>query len=322
MREEREEKPARRRRIPRPLWALLGVAALGVTATVLSSRRIAPLEDWSDLLDDEPETERRRLFPSTSVRVAGPAGDLHVDDGGDGGAGALPVVLVHGLGGAAGQWAPQLDHLRAGRRALALDLRGHGRSAPSADGSYGVAAFADDLGAVVDELGIERFVLGGHSLGASVAIAFAERHPQRVAALLLADPNGDQTEIPRRELDAFLAALERDPAAEMRSYFKQILVGAEPAVAERVLADLGAVPPEVFAASLRDSFGYSPAAGLRRFSGPRLAVISDLNSLPYSLHNLVADLPVELLPGTSHWQMLDRPDDFNRLLDRLLAAAG
>jgi pimeloyl-ACP methyl ester carboxylesterase len=309
-----------RRRSYRPLWTLLGLAALAALATVLSSRRIRPMEDedWDTLLDDDGSPRGGGPFPSVRLRLAGPAGELAVDDGGSGG---LPVVLVHGLGGSAEHWRPQLDHLRADRRALAVELRGHGGSEPPADGDYGIGRLADDLGAAVDDLGLESFVLAGHSLGASVAVEYAARHPERVAALLLVDPNGDQTRAPRAETAAFLDTLRADPAGEMRFYFKQILIGAAPGVAERVLADLERVPPDALLGALESIAGYGAAAALARYPGPKLAVISDLNALPNSLHRLVPDLPAVLMGATSHWPMLDRPGDFNRVLDGFLAAS-
>jgi pimeloyl-ACP methyl ester carboxylesterase len=63
----------------------------------------------------------------TQERVAGPAGSLHVDEGGTGG---LPVVFVHSFSGSTVHWSEQLAHLRSERRAVALDLRGHGQSDP------------------------------------------------------------------------------------------------------------------------------------------------------------------------------------------------
>jgi pimeloyl-ACP methyl ester carboxylesterase len=308
--------PSRRRaRRLRPLWTAAGLFALGVLATWLSSRRIHPMAEWEDFLDGE-DLPPREPFPTTPVEVAGPAGILHVEEGGSGG---LPVVFVHGLGGRGAQWGHQVAHLRPERRVLALDLRGHGGSSPAADGAYGVADLAADVTAVADELGLERFVLAGHSLGATVAAEVARREGvERVAGLLLVDPNGDQTRIPRAELDPFLASLRSDPAGEMRWYFKQVLVGAAPGTAERVLEDLAATPPEVLLAALEASFTHSPLPALEDYDGPLLAVVSDMNSLPYSLPNLRPDLPVRLLVGTSHWLMLDRPDDLDRILDDFL----
>lgn len=310
-------KPPRRRRRARPLWTLVGLFALGFLATWLSSRRIQPMEEWEGFLDEDEPPRGREPFPSTALEVPGPAGTLHVEDGGIDG---LPVLFVHGLGGRTGQWEAQLAHLRPHTRALALDLRGHGRSAPAADGAYAVADLAADVTAVADELGLERFVLVGHSLGGSVAIEVARREgAERVAGLVLVDPNGDQTKIPRGELDGFLASLRAAPADEMRWYFKQVLAGAAPGVAERVLADLEATPSDALVAALASSFDYSPSAALADYEGPVLSVISDMNTLPYSLHELDPELPVRPLPGTSHWLMLDRPEDLNRALDGFLA---
>src|SRR3954466_15117171 len=89
------------------------------------------------------------------IFLDGPRGQLHVDDGGTGG---LPVVFVHSAAGSTAHWEAQLAHLRVSRRALAVDLRGHGRSAPSRDGDYRIASMAEDLRAVLDHLGLARVV--------------------------------------------------------------------------------------------------------------------------------------------------------------------
>src|SRR5262245_33021888 len=85
-------------------------------------------------------------------QIAGPAGSLHFDDGGTGG---LPVVFLHSFSGSTAHWRPQLEHLRSSRRAVALDLRGHGRSQPPAEsGDYAVESLAGDVEVVVDALGL------------------------------------------------------------------------------------------------------------------------------------------------------------------------
>ncbi len=69
-----------------------------------------------------------------------------------------------------------------------LDFRGHGESDPAEDGDYSVASLASDVAAVAEQLSLRRFFLAGHSLGAAVAIEYASHHPERVAGLLLVDP--------------------------------------------------------------------------------------------------------------------------------------
>ena len=77
----------------------------------------------------------------SSIRISGPAGSLAADDGGTG---APAVVLVHSLGGSGEHWRAQLARLRRHRRAVALDLRGHGGSEVPADGDYGIEAMAEE----------------------------------------------------------------------------------------------------------------------------------------------------------------------------------
>ncbi|MBV8201147.1 MAG: alpha/beta hydrolase [Acidobacteria bacterium] len=250
--------------------------------------------------------------------MAGPASNLFIRDTGAAAAGGLPALFVHGLAGNGGQWALQLDHLRRRRRALALDLRGHGDSDPAEDGAYDVAALAADVAAVVDHFALRRFVLVGHSLGAAVAIAYAAAHPRRVAGLLLVDPNGDQSRIPRQQIEPFLQALRSEPLAELESYFRQLAVGGDRDAARWVLEDLRLTDEDAVAAAVAGAIEFAPLPALARFPGPTLAVISGANDLPYSLHRLLPELPVQLVRGTGHWLMMDRPETFNGILDTFL----
>ena len=329
-------KPRRRR----GLWALLGLLLGGLLVALLAGRRRAPWPGAPDPEADraaprrpaagpreEPAPPAAPPFESPSepaadlaVWIAGPAGNLYVRDGGAGSSGGLPVLFVHGLGGNGGQWALQLDHLRRERRAVALDLRGHGESDPADDGDYTLPALAGDIAAAADQLGLRRFVLAGHSLGALVAVEYAGRHPERVAGLLLADPNGDQTLVPRDQTEAFLAAVRADPLGEMETSFKQSLIYGDRAAAVWVLEDLRATHEEALVRALESAARHSPLPALARYPGPKLAIVSDLNNLPISLHRLVGDLPAQRIPGTGHWLMVDRPAPFNRLLDEFLDA--
>ncbi|MEM7480494.1 MAG: alpha/beta fold hydrolase [Acidobacteriota bacterium] len=295
----------------RPLWTLLGLSALGLTAVVLSSRKIHPMADWQDLLDDEPDPRRLQRFPSAKVPIAGAVGNLAAYDGG---AGSPPVIFVHGLGGTAAQWSAQLEALRGAQRAVAVDLRGHGHSEPSEEGAYALADYATDVLAVADQLGLDSFVLVGHSLGALVTIALAAEQPERVAGLFLVDPNGDQSEVPRDEIDQYLRVFERDPAGELHWHFRQILAGADEAVRQQVLQTLEDVEGDAITPSLASASALPAAKLLAKYEGPRKILATDVNQLPISLHQLLPDLPSVHLADTSHWPMLDQPEVVNELL--------
>ncbi len=343
----------RRRRAPHPIWPLLGLALVGTVAAVLASRFLRDGDGTgendenaeNDAGDgggglDEPSPSRAPAAPDRRRRaaepgedagpataapepeqlwIAGPAGNLFVRDSGPVAApDRLPVLFVHGLAGNGGQWALQIDHLRRRRQAVAIDLRGHGDSDPAEDGAYDVAALAADVAAVADHFPLRRFVLAGHSLGAAVAIAYAAAHPQRVAGLLLVDPNGDQTRIPRRQLEPFLAALRAEPLAELESYFRQLVAGGDRDAARWVIEDLRLTHEDAIAAAVAAAVEFAPLPALAGYPGPRLAVISAANDLPYSLHKLLPELPVQLVRGTGHWLMMDRPEIFNAILEAFL----
>ena len=77
---------------------------------------------------------------------------------------------------------------RSGRRVALFDARGHGASAPAADGDYSYPALARDLEAVLDALGVERALLVGASMGAHTAIRLALERSERVAGLAVVTP--------------------------------------------------------------------------------------------------------------------------------------
>lgn len=106
----------------------------------------------------------------------------------EGGSGP-PVTLLHGLGGSSANWVEVLPLLLPERRVLALDLPGHGRSAPLA-APADLDAYVDAVAEAMDAGGHRRALVVGHSFGGHVAARLALRHPERVRGLLLVCPSG------------------------------------------------------------------------------------------------------------------------------------
>jgi pimeloyl-ACP methyl ester carboxylesterase len=104
---------------------------------------------------------------------------------------ALPIVCVHGYTSSAEAFNAVARRLEDRAHLVAMDVRGHGESAWSPDGAYQYADQAGDLTALVDRLGIERFVLIGTSMGGIIAMAYASQHPQRLRGLVLNDIGPD-----------------------------------------------------------------------------------------------------------------------------------
>lgn len=136
-----------------------------------------------------------------------------------------PLVLLHGLSANAYEFGGLLAAgLSPAFRVVAPDLRGRGQSAKPATG-YRMADHAGDVLALLDALGLERVVLGGHSFGAYLAIYLAVHSPSRVAKLIVIDaaltlnprvgemlkPSLDRLTRVAASVDAYLAELRAAP---------------------------------------------------------------------------------------------------------------
>jgi len=99
----------------------------------------------------------------------------------------VPLVLLHGFGNDAHIWDDFAPSVAPHYRVLALDHRGHGDSDWDPQRRYEHEALLADVESATAELGIERLVLIGHSLGGRIATLFAGRHPERMAGLVIVD---------------------------------------------------------------------------------------------------------------------------------------
>lgn len=114
---------------------------------------------------------------STNYQVVGPELDDDVP----------PVALIHGLGANLAFWyLGAVRHLGRDRTYILHDMRGHGASSMP-QGGYTLERLAEDFRELLDDLGVKRAHVVGHSHGARVALVFAMKYPERVESLTLAD---------------------------------------------------------------------------------------------------------------------------------------
>lgn len=100
------------------------------------------------------------------------------------------LVLLHGSNADLHTWTPWVDALKDRYRVIRIDQIGHGLTGADPRGDYTPAAFANRLAQVVDALGLQKFALGGNSMGGGVALRYALDHPGRLTALVLVDAAG------------------------------------------------------------------------------------------------------------------------------------
>jgi pimeloyl-ACP methyl ester carboxylesterase len=245
-----------------------------------------------------------------------------------------PLVLIHGHPFDRSMWRPQVQHFsRVGWRVVAPDLRGYGESSV-VPGTTTLETFARDIAALLDHLDVERFVLGGLSMGGQIVMEFHRLFPHRVRGLLLADTSA------RAETEAGKAArtelADRLLREGMTPYAHEVLpkmvaphnIEALPAVADHVLGMMRGASPEGAAAALRGR-AERPDYGdmLTRVAVPTLVVVgSDDEFTPVSdarfIRDSVPEATLEIVDGAAHLPNLERPAEFNAALRNLLRWLG
>ncbi|MCA0029982.1 alpha/beta fold hydrolase [Mesorhizobium sp. B263B2A] len=138
----------------------------------------------------------------------------------DTGQGGLPAIFQHGLGGDANQVAQNFPDQPSYRR-LTVECRAQGGSGAGSKRPFSIAMFAGDVLAAADAAGLDRFVAGGISMGAAIALQLASRHPDRVVGLVLVRPAWAFDAAPRnmRPYVEVAELINRLPLTEARDAF-------------------------------------------------------------------------------------------------------
>jgi pimeloyl-ACP methyl ester carboxylesterase len=216
--------------------------------------------------------------PGASRRIEGGGSVFTYREAGAG----TPLVLLHGIGSAAGAFDDQLAGLSDRLRVIAWDAPGYGGSTGLAPQSPRAGDYAAALGAMLDALGIPACHLVGHSLGTLIAASFAADHPQRILSLTLASVAAGQARLLAAEREKALAqrlgdVVELGPRRMAEQRGPRLLApAATPEMLRRVVETMAAVHPG----------GYSQAARMLA-SGD---IKADISSLP-------ADMAVQFLYG-------------------------
>ena len=220
--------------------------------------------------------------------------DIAFLDGGEGD----PILLIHGFAsnhvvnwGATG-WIDTLK--RAGRRVVAMDVRGHGRSEKLRDpDSYPLATLADDAARLLDHLDIARADVMGYSMGARITVAMALAHQDRMRSMVLGGMGYAMVEGMKGE-DAIVAALEAPSLDD---------VAGEPGRAYRKFAEQTGSDTLALAACMRKARQIFTPEQLATIRIPTLIAIGDKDSVAGSaegLARLIDGAEVLIIPNRDH----------------------
>ncbi|HZL92181.1 MAG TPA: alpha/beta hydrolase, partial [Vicinamibacterales bacterium] len=189
----------------------------------------------------------------------------------------VPVILLHGYTDSWRSFERVLPHLPRSVRVLAVTQRGHGDSGKP-DGEYESRVFARDVANFMNTLGIERAVIVGHSMGATVAQRFAVDYPGRVRALVLEGafmPRPANDEV-RKFLDEVLALKDPIDPGFARAFQQSTLAQpVPPEFFETVVGESMKVPARVWRAALQPYLTMDFSTDLANIAVPTLLVWGD-----------------------------------------------
>ncbi|MET9620114.1 alpha/beta fold hydrolase [Streptomyces sp. NPDC006464] len=236
------------------------------------------------------------------------------------------LVLVHGHPFDRTMWRPQTERFAASHRVVVPDLRGYGTTTV-VPGTTPLTAFAEDLAALLDHLGIDRFVLGGLSMGGQIVMECYRLFPERIRGLVLAD-TFPGAETPEGKA-ARNALADRLLAEGMRGYADEVLdrmvAPYNTHAAPHVHRMMCATDPEGAAAALRGRAERPDyRALLATVSVPALVVVGrDDAYTPVAdaeaMHAALPDSTLVVVERAAHLPNLERPEEFDAALAAFLA---
>lgn len=250
----------------------------------------------------------------------------------DVGRGTTAIVLIHGHPFNRSMWRPQIEFLGAGHRVIVPDLRGYGQSSIVAGvRETKLETFAADSFALMDRLGIQKFVLGGLSMGGQIVLEMFRQAGDRIEALLLADTFAGLDTAERKQLR--LKTADRFESEGMTSYAREELTkmitpaNAErlPQVAAHVMEMMLTTPATGAAAALRgraQRADYLPILGNIRV--PTLVVVGKEDvytpvNLAEQLYDRIPGAKLAVIENAGHMPNLEQPQAFNEVLGTWLA---
>jgi 3-oxoadipate enol-lactonase len=240
-------------------------------------------------------------------------------------------VLLHAFPIGANLWEPQMRSIPAGWRLITPDLRGFGGSTEMESvGGVSMGDYAEDLVDLLDELGIERLVVGGASMGGYATLAFFQAAGDRVDALVLANTRaGADSPEARANRRNMLALLDREgPAGVAREMMPKLLGKStresNPDIEANVRRLIKQQTPQAVRAAIQRMMHRPDSTPLlSQVAVPTLVVTGDEDELipvdeSRAIATAVKGASLVVIPRAGHLSNLEQPDAFNNALNAFL----
>ena len=259
--------------------------------------------------------DRPSVFFGTAISADGVPIKYEVRGKGD-----PALVFVHGWSCDRSYWSAQLPYFARDHLVVAIDLAGHGESGLDRK-EWTMGSFGEDIVAVVRKLDLDEIALIGHSMGGPAVIEAARRLPERVIGLVVADFLQDfERKYSQEFVDGWINSLSPDYAAAVKKFVAEALFTSrsDPALVEKIAADMSSAPQEVGMGAIRGEFAFlnDLTRIVKEVRAPITCINSDVELTKSEVNRRYAPgFRAMIMSGVGHFNMMEDPDTFNALLE-------
>jgi pimeloyl-ACP methyl ester carboxylesterase len=231
------------------------------------------------------------------------------------------LVFVHGWTCDSSSWASQVPAFEKEYRVITLDLPGHGGSDSPRDGAFSMDLFARAVEAVRAEADADSIVLVGHSMGVPVIRQYARLYPDRVAGLVAVDGPLDMRTFPAPRPGQGPPPMTGPEGLKAREgMIRSMFVAATPAALQERILSMMLSAPETTATGAMAAMGDPSIRSTDVVRAPALAVYAGTAQVPAAAtaKEIFPSYEATQIAGTGHFLMMEKPDEFNRVLTGFL----
>jgi pimeloyl-ACP methyl ester carboxylesterase len=241
----------------------------------------------------------------------------------DRGTGKPAFVFVHGWTCNRSFFAPQAEYFARRHRAVSVDLRGHGES-DKPEGEYPIAAYADDIAYLIEQLGLGKVVAVGHSMGGIAVLQLAVAHPDLVVGIVMVEPINSLTQPSdevRERMGAMVEAIEAGNQEARRQFIMDrfFLPTSDRKILEDVMSVMMATPNHVAASALRGMRDFHGATVAAQCKVPALHIAATPpNNPPHLMSQILPTIVNGWTVGAGHFNQLEVPEQVNAMIEAFL----
>ena len=234
--------------------------------------------------------------------------------------GTPALVFIHGWCCNRSYWDLQVPYFSRKYKVVTIDLAGHGDSGLNRK-DWTIAAFGEDVVAVVEKLGLDRVVLVGHSMGGSVILEAARRMPDKVIGLVGVDTfKNVENKYTQEQINGFMAPLHANFAETTSNFVRTMFIpNSDSALVGKIARDMSSAPPEIGIGELLGNVNYQNnglTQALREVQVPIRCINSDM--VPTNVEaakKYAKSFEVNYMSDVGHFVMMEDPETFNRILE-------